>query len=69
MPAVNKNNKGKLYMVEFNSDIPKGLPQLDKDYWTKQKSTDNQNPLFDINTKFTLENDLAKISVFNGNKK
>ena len=56
-------------MVEFNSDIPKGLPQLDKDYWTKQKSTDNQTPLFDINTKFTLENDLAKISVFNGNKK
>ncbi len=61
-------------MVEFNSDIPKGLPQLDKDYWDKQKSTksaDNQNqdPLFDINTKFTLENDLSKISVFNGNKK
>ena len=58
-------------MVDFNSDIPKGLPKLDKDYWNKQKGTDNQNqdPLFDINTKFTLENDLSKISVFNGNKK
>lgn len=58
-------------MVDFNSDIPNGLPKLDKDYWSKQKGTDNQNqdPLFDINTKFTLENDLAKISVFNGNKK
>lgn len=68
---VIKNSKGKLYMVDFNSDIPNGLPKLDKDYWAKQKGTDNQNqdPLFDINTKFTLENDLAKISVFNGKKK
>ncbi len=59
-------------MVDFNSDIPKGLPKLDKDYWSTQaNSTDNQlqNPLFDINTKFTLENDLSKISVFNGKKK
>lgn len=59
-------------MVDFNSDIPKGLPKLDKDYWaTQANSTDNQlqNPLFDINTKFTLENDLSKISVFNGKKK
>lgn len=59
-------------MVDFNADIPNGLPKLDKDYWTKQNNNaDNQhqNPLFDINTKFTLENDLSKISVFNGNKK
>lgn len=59
-------------MVDFNTDIPNGLPKLDKDYWTKQNNNaDNQlqNPLFDINTKFTLENDLSKISVFNGNKK
>ena len=59
-------------MVDFNFDIPKGLPKLDKDYWSTQaNSTDNQlqNPLFDINTKFTLENDLSKISVFNGKKK
>ena len=60
-------------MVDFNSDIPKGLPKLDKDYWSKSKASnvDNQlqNPLFDVNTKFTLENDLSKISVFNGNKK
>ena len=59
-------------MVDFNSDIPKGLPKLDKDYWvTQANSTDNQlqNPLFDINTKFTLENDLSKVSVFNGKKK
>lgn len=59
-------------MVDFNADIPNGLPKLDKDYWTKQNNNaDNQlqNPLFDINAKFTLENDLSKISVFNGNKK
>lgn len=59
-------------MVDFNADIPNGLPKLDKDYWAKQNNNvDNQlqNPLFDINTKFTLENDLSKISVFNGNKK
>lgn len=59
-------------MVDFNADIPNVLPKLDKDYWTKQNNNaDNQlqNPLFDINTKFTLENDLSKISVFNGNKK
>lgn len=59
-------------MVDFNVDIPNGLPKLDKDYWAKQNNNaDNQlqNPLFDINTKFTLENDLSKISVFNGNKK
>ena len=51
-------------MVDFNADIPNGLPKLDKDYWTKQNNNaDNQlqNPLF--------ENDLSKISVFNGNKK
>lgn len=59
-------------MVDFNADILNGLPKLDKDYWAKQNNNaDNQlqNPLFDINTKFTLENDLSKISVFNGNKK
>lgn len=61
-------------MVDFNSDIPKGLPKLDSDYWAKQDKNDSadnqlQNPLFDINTKFSLENDLSKISVFNGNKK
>ena len=59
-------------MVDFNADIPNVLPKLDKDYWAKQNNNaDNQlqNPLFDINTKFTLENDLSKISVFNGNKK
>ena len=59
-------------MVDFNADIPNGLPKLDKDYWAKHNNNaDNQlqNPLFDINTKFTLENDLSKISVFNGNKK
>ncbi len=60
-------------MVDFNSDIPKGLPKLDKDYWSKNKAsnvdTQLQNPLFDVNTKFTLENDLSNISVFNGNKK
>lgn len=59
-------------MVDFNSDIPKGLPKLDNDYWSKNKTNaDNQlqSPLFDVNTKFTLENDLSKISVFNGNKK
>ena len=59
-------------MVDFNSDIPKGLPKLDKDYWSKNKinaGDQSQEPLFDVNTKFTLENDLAKISVFNGNKK
>lgn len=58
-------------MVDFNSDIPKGLPKLDSDYWTKSKGNVDkqlQNPLFDVNTKFTLENDLSKISVFNGNK-
>ena len=58
-------------MVDFNNDIPKGLPKLDSDYWVKQKKADNQpqDPLFDINTKFTLENDLSNISVFKGNKK
>lgn len=59
-------------MVDFNSDIPKGLPKLDNDYWSKSKTNvgdQSQEPLFDVNTKFTLENDLSKISVFNGNKK
>lgn len=59
-------------MADF--DIPKGLPKLDNDYWAQQKGNNSndsqlQAPLFDINTKFSLENDLAKISFFNGNKK
>ena len=59
-------------MADF--DIPKGLPKLDNDYWAQQKGNNSndsqlQAPLFDINTKFSLKNDLAKISLFNGNKK
>ncbi len=54
-------------MVDFNSDIsnPKGLPQLDKDYWQAQKSVEKQENLFDnlIKTNFDVES-LKKISVF-----
>ncbi len=66
---VKKNIKGKLYMVEFNSDIPKGRPQLDPDYWSKLNNKDNQNPnaIFDVNTNFALK-DLSDISVFKGKK-
>ena len=48
-------------MVEFNSDIPKGRPQLDPDYWSKLNNKDNQNPnaIFDVNTNFALK-DLSK---------
>lgn len=54
-------------MVDFNSDISshKGLPQLDKDYWQKQKPVEKQENLFDnlIKTNFDVES-LKKISVF-----
>ena len=54
-------------MVDFNSDIsnPKGLPQLDKDYWQPQKSAEKPENLFDnlIKTNFDVER-LKKISVF-----
>lgn len=52
-------------MVDFNSEIPKGLPQLDGNYW--KKNNDKQNPLTDINTNFALK-DLKDISVFNPQK-
>lgn len=57
-------------MVEFNSDIPKGRPQLDPDYWSKLNNKDNQNPnaIFDVNTNFALK-DLSDISVFKGKNK
>lgn len=56
-------------MVEFNSELPKGRPQLDPDYWTKLKNAENQNPnaIFDVNTNFALK-DLSEISVFKGKK-
>ena len=56
-------------MVEFNSDIPKGRPQSDPDYWSKLNNKDNQNPnaIFDVNTNFALK-DLSDISVFKGKK-
>ncbi len=61
--------KGELYMFELNNDIPKGKPQIPQEYLKQNKTDDqNQNPLFDINTKFTLENDLSSISVFKGKK-
>lgn len=65
-----KNNKQRnICMVEFNSELPKGRPQLDPDYWTKLKNAENQNPnaIFDVNTNFALK-DLSDISVFKGKK-
>lgn len=53
-------------MVDFNSEIPKGRPQLDADYWNKT-NTDKQNPLTDVNTNFALK-DLKDISIFKGTK-
>lgn len=66
---VKKKYQRELYMVEFNSDIPKGRPQLDPDYWSKLNNKDNQNPnaIFDVNTNFALK-DLSDISVFKGKK-
>lgn len=58
--------KRELYMVDFNSEIPKGRPQLDADYWNKT-NTDKQNPLTDVNTNFALK-DLKDISIFKGTK-
>ena len=54
-------------MVEFNSELPKGRPQLDPDYWKQINNKDNQNPnaIFDINTNFALK-DLSYFSVFKG---
>ena len=56
-------------MVDFNSDIPKGRPQLDPDYWSKLNNKDKKNPdaIFDVNTNFALK-DLSDISVFKGKK-
>lgn len=56
-------------MFELNNDIPKGKPQIPQDYLKSNKTDEqSQNPIFDINTKFTLENDLSNISVFKGKK-
>lgn len=54
-------------MVDFNSDIPKGKPELDPTYWNKFKDNeDSQNsPLSNFNTNRALE----EISIFNGVKK
>ncbi len=54
--------------MDFSSDISsnKGLPQLDKDYWQRQKPVEKQQEnLFDnlIKTNFDVES-LKKISVF-----
>lgn len=56
-------------MFELNNDTPIGQPQIPQEY-LKPNKTDEQTqiPLFDINTKFTLENDLSNISVFKGKK-
>ena len=45
-------------MVEFNSELPKGRPQLDPDYWKQINNKDNQNPnaIFDINTNIHIKN-------------
>lgn len=51
-------------MVDFNSEIPKGKPQLPTDYWSK--NTNNEN-LADVNTNFALK-DLSDISIFKGKK-
>ena len=56
-------------MVDFNSDIPNGRPQLDANYW---KNLHNPEPqpnggVFDVNTNFALK-DLSDISVFKGKK-
>lgn len=54
-------------MVEFNSDIPKGKPQLPQDYWSKQNNnTENSmiKTIFDNNINNTLED----ISIFKGKK-
>lgn len=61
-------------MVDFNSNIPsdpKGLPQLDKDYWQSQRKVEKSEPnLFDnlIRTNFDVEN-LKGISVFKSKEK
>ncbi|MFQ8626537.1 MAG: hypothetical protein ACLSA2_08840 [Candidatus Gastranaerophilaceae bacterium] len=47
-------------MVEFNSELPKGRPQLDPDYWTKLKNAENQNP--NAISKYTCLVDLSDIS-------
>ena len=54
-------------MVDFNSDIPKGKPELDPTYWNKFKDNEeSQNsPLSNFNTNRALE----EISIFNGVKK
>ena len=31
-------------MVDFNADIPNGLPKLDKDYWAKQNNNADNQP-------------------------
>lgn len=55
-------------MVDFNSDIPKGRPQLDANYWKNLHKTEQQNAgLFDVNTNFALK-DLSEISVFKTDK-
>jgi len=55
-------------MVEFNADLPKGRPQLDKDYWQSQnKKENNDQSNIDIVTDFALKK-LEDVSVFFGNK-
>ena len=61
-------------MVDFIGNIPsepKGLPQLDKDYWQSQKKAEKTEPnLFDnlIKTNFDVET-LKDISVFTSKEK
>lgn len=59
----------KLYMVDFNSDIPNGRPQLDANYWKNLHKPEPQPNVgvFDVNTNFALK-DLSDISVFKGKK-
>ncbi|MCI1274303.1 MAG: hypothetical protein LKG27_07730 [Clostridiaceae bacterium] len=51
-------------MVEFNSELPKGQPKLDKDYWKSQQAEKgDETPVFESNIKATFTS-LDKISIF-----
>ncbi len=63
-------------MVDFNSDIPKGKPKLDPEYWKNFNNSNNEgvqnSPLFkfnELNTDSALKDMKNNNSIFNDTKK
>ncbi len=56
-------------MVDFNSDIPKGKPQVDPSFFKPAQKNEEQNPIFNENINYSFTKDFSKISIFGKDKK